>query len=114
MKRLALLLAVLLCSTALLYAGGKDKDKKGAGGKAMSMTGMVCSDKCVDTTATKASCKKDCTETGDMVFVDSKGKVYKVDNQDKVSGMGGKKVKVKGSMMAGDMMHIDDIAPVTY
>lgn len=115
MKRLALLLAVLLCSTVLLYAGGKDKDKKDAGGKAMSMTGMVCSDKCVDTTASKSSCKKDCTETGgDMVFVDSKGKVYKVDNQDKVSGMGGKKVKVKGSMMAGDMMHIDDIAPATY
>src|SRR5438309_10417603 len=113
MKRLGLLFAVLLCSSALLYAG--DKDKKDAGGKdkMMSMTGMVCSDKCVDTTASKASCKKDCTETGgDMVFVDSKGKVYKVDNQDKMSGMAGKKVKVKAQMMGSDTMHLFEIAPV--
>jgi hypothetical protein len=115
MKRVAWLLAVLLCSSALLYAGNKDKKEAGGKSKMMSMTGMVCSDKCVDTTASKASCKKDCSETGgDMVFVDSKGKVYKVDNQDKVAGMGGKKVKVKGGMMAGDMMHIYEIAPVTY
>jgi hypothetical protein len=45
--------------------------------------------------------------------IDSKGKAMKIDNQDKVAGMSGKKVKVKGSMMA-EMMHIDDIAPVTY
>jgi hypothetical protein len=82
-----LLLAVVLCSTVLLQAS--DQDKKDAGkGKMVSMTGMVCNEKCVTTTASKSSCNSSCSETGgDMVFVDSKGAVYKVDNQDKVAGM---------------------------
>jgi hypothetical protein len=114
MKKPALLLVVLLCSAVLLQAGDKDK-KDDSGKKMVSMTGMVCSDKCVDTTANKSSCKKDCAETGgDMVFVDSKGKLYKVDNQDKMAGMSGKKVKVKAGMMGEGMMHMYEIAPVTY
>ncbi len=111
MKRFAWVLVAVLCTTVLTFAG--DKDKKDAG-KGSSMMGMVCYSKCVTTTANKSSCNKNCTETsGDMVFVSDKGKMMKIDNQDKVSGMSGKKVKVKASMM-GDMMHIDEIAPVTY
>jgi len=111
MKRFAWALVVVLCTSLLTFAG--DKDKKSDGGK--DMMGMVCNSKCVTTTANKSSCKKDCTETGgDMVFISDKGKVMKVDNQDKVTGMGGKKVKVKASMMGADMMHIYEIAPVTY
>jgi hypothetical protein len=76
---------------------------------------MVCNSKCVTDTGGKSSCNKDCSETsGDVVFVDSKGATYKIDNQDKAMSMAGKKVKVKGKMMDGGMMHIDDIAPATY
>jgi hypothetical protein len=116
MKRMAWLLVAVLCSSVMLYAGGgKDKKNDAGKGKSMSMTGMVCNEKCVTTAGNKSSCNSSCSETaGDMVFVDSKGSVYKVDNQDKVSGMHGKKAKVKGSMMGKDTMHIDDIAPATY
>ena len=112
MKRMTWVLAAMLCSSVLMYAG--DKGKKDDAGKNTSMTGMVCNAKCVTTAGNKSSCDKNCSETaGDLVFIDGKGKVLKIDNQDKVSGMSGKKVKVKASMN-GDMMHVDDIAPVTY
>ena len=117
MKRMTWVLVAVLCSSALMYAGGgNDKDKQGAdAGKAKSMTGMICNSKCVKDTGGKSSCSKDCSEkTGAVVFVDSKGAMYKIDNQDKAMSMAGKKVKVKGSMMGKDMMHIDDIAPATY
>jgi hypothetical protein len=115
MKKLTLLLAVVLCSTVLLQASDKDKDKDAGKGKMVSMTGTVCNEKCVTTTASKSSCNSSCSESGgDLVFVDSKGAVYKVENQDKVAGMHGKKVKVKGGMMGKDMMHMYEIAPVTY
>jgi hypothetical protein len=114
MKRLALLLAVVLCSTALLQAGDKDQKDDGKG-KMMSMTGMVCNEKCVATTANKSSCKADCSETGgNLAFVDSKGKLFKIDNQDAAMPMAGKKVKVKCQMADNGMMHIYEIAPVTY
>lgn len=113
MKRMAWLLVAVLCSSVLMYAGEQGKKDDAAKGK--SMTGMVCNAKCVTTEGKKSSCSKTCSETaGDMVFIDSKGSVMKIDNQDKVSGMSGKKVKVKGTMMGSDMMHIDDIAPVSY
>ena len=113
MKHFAWVLVAVLCTSVLTFAG--EKGKKDDSGKASSMSGMVCYSKCVTTTGKKSSCNKNCTETsGDMVFVSDKGKMMKIDNQDKVSGMSGKKVKVKGSMMGADMMHIDEIAPVTY
>jgi hypothetical protein len=115
MKRSALLLAVLLCSAALLYAGGKDKTADGGKGKMMSMTGMVCNEKCVVTTESKSSCKADCSETGGtLAFVDNKGKLFKIDNQDAAMPHVGKKVKVKCQMADNGMMHIYEIAPVTY
>ena len=113
MKRMAWVLVAVLCSSVLMYAGG-GKDKKDDAGKGKSMTGMICNSKCVTTSGNKSSCNSSCSEaSGDVVFIDSKGKMMKIDNQDKAMPMAGKKVKVKGSMM-GDMMHIDDIAPATY
>jgi hypothetical protein len=115
MKRLALLLAVVLCSATLLQAAPQDKEKEAGNEKMMSMTGTVCSDKCVTTEGEKSSCNSSCSETGgNMVFVDDKGKLYKVDNEDKVMPMSGKKVKVKCKMADNGMMHVYEIAPATY
>ncbi len=113
MKKIVLVLAAVLCSSLLMFAGESDKMSKNDSGK--NMSGMVCDSKCVTMTEKKAACSKSCNETsGEMVFVDSKGHVMKIDNQDKVMGMAGKKVKVKGKMMGSDTMHVDEIAPVTY
>jgi hypothetical protein len=113
MKRFACVLVVVPCTSLLTFAQEQDHNKKADGGK--DMAGMVCYSSCVDTTASRPACKKDCSETsGDMSFVSDKGKVFKIDNQDKVTGMSGKKVKVKASIMSTDMMHIYEIAPVTY
>ena len=116
MKRLVLLVvAVVLCSAALLQsAAPQDKDKTEER-KMMSMTGMVCNEKCVTTTGDKSSCNKDCSETaGELAFVDSEGKLFKIDNQDKAMPMAGKQVKVKCKMMDNGKMHLYEIAPVTY
>jgi hypothetical protein len=113
MKRAAWLLIAVLCSAALLYASEPTGDKDEAG-KGKQMSGWLCSSKCVANTAGKASCKKGCTEGGDVVFIDSKGAVMKIENQDKVMPMAGKKVKMKASMKGADMMYVYEIAPATY
>ena len=114
MKRLALLLAVVLCSAALLQAA-EPSDKKDDAGKGKEMTGMLCNSKCVTSDKGKSACNKSCYETkGDVVFIDSKGVVMKIDNQDKVMPMAGHKVKMKAEMMGKDMMHVYEIAPATY
>jgi hypothetical protein len=114
MKRLALLLAAVLCSAALLQAA-EPSDKKDDADKGKSMSGMICNSKCVTETGGKSACNKTCAETkGDVVFIDSKGAVMKIENQDKAMSMAGKKVKMKAKMMDGGMMHIYEIAPATY
>ncbi len=91
MKRIAWVVVTLLCSAMLLFAGDK--------GKAHDMTGWVCNDKCVSQTAGKATCDASCTDTsGDYVFIDDKGKVDKIANQDMAKPMSGKKVKMKATM----------------
>jgi hypothetical protein len=111
---MAWLLVAVLCSSALMYAG-EGKDKKDDAGKGKSMSGMICNSKCVTETGGKSSCNKSCSETtGDVVFIDSKGAVMKIENQDKVMPMAGKKVKMKAAMMDGGMMHVYEIAPATY
>jgi hypothetical protein len=49
-----------------------------------------------------------------VVFIDSKGTVMKIENQDKVMSMAGKKVKMKAAMKGTDMMYVYEIAPATY
>src|SRR5512142_1910612 len=108
MKRMAGVLAMVMCTAALVYAGDSAKGQ--------DMTGWICNSKCVTQTANKSTCDKNCTETtGDVVFISNKGTVSKIENQDKVSSMGGKKVKMKASMdKDSGMMHVYEIAPATY
>ena len=114
MKRMAWLLIAVLCSAAMLHANeptGEDDEA----GKGKQMSGWLCSSKCVATnTGSKASCKKDCSVGGDVVFIDSKGAVMKIENQDKVMSMAGKKVKMKAAMKGTDMLYVYEIAPATY
>jgi hypothetical protein len=114
MKRMAWLLIAVLCSAALLYASEPTGDKDEAG-KGKQVSGWLCNSKCVTNSGNKASCKKDCSESGgDVVFIDSKGAVMKIENQDKVMSMAGKKVKMKAAMKGADMMYVYEIAPATY
>jgi hypothetical protein len=107
MKRMAWVLAVMLCSAALLNAGDANQGKE--------MSGWLCNSKCVTQADNKASCDKNCTETGgDVVFIDSKGAVSKIENQDKVASMAGKQVKMKVSMNKEKGMYVYEIAPATY
>ena len=114
MKRMAWLLITVLCSAALLHAS-EPKSKDDEAGKGKQMSGWLCNSKCVTNTGSKTSCKKDCSETGgDVVFIDSKGAVMKIENQDKVTSMAGKKVKMKAAMKGTDMMYVYEIAAATY
>jgi hypothetical protein len=87
MKRSVCLLVAVLASTISLYAEDM--------GKASDMTGWLCNAKCVKQSAGQSSCDQTCTDkTGDVVLVDDQGKVFKIANQDKVVGHGGKKMKM--------------------
>ena len=113
MKRTAWLLIAVLCSAVLLHAS--EPSGKDDAGKGKQMSGWLCNSKCVSNTGGKASCNKGCSETGgDVVFIDSKGAVVKIENQDKVMSMSGKKVKMKAEMKGKDMMYVYEIAPATY
>jgi hypothetical protein len=97
MRRMALLLVAMLCMGIVAYADemGKGKDE----GKGSAMTGWLCNSKCVKTGGSKNTCDKTCTASeGDVVFIDSQGKVDNIANQDMVKSHAGKKVKMKASM----------------
>lgn len=108
MKRTSLILATVLCTAALLHAGEANKGK--------DMSGWLCNAKCVTHDAGKAACDSKCTATdGDVVFISDKGAVSKIENQDKVTPMAGKKVKMKASMnKEKDMLYVYEIAAPTY
>jgi len=108
-KKLAAIAVLALGSAVMLQA----QDMKDKGMKGTEMTGVVCSSKCVNTTTTPASCKADCKESGDAVFIDDQGKVTKIANAKKVKGHFGKKVKMHGEMMKDkDMMEVYDVTNV--
>jgi hypothetical protein len=97
MRRMALLLVAIVCMGIAAYADemGKDKDD----GKGTAMSGWLCNSKCVKTSGSKSTCDKGCTATeGDVVFIDSHGKVDNIANQDMVKSHAGKKVKMMASM----------------
>ena len=96
MRRTAFLMLVMLCTGIASYADhlGKGKDDKGT-----AMTGWLCNSKCVNPSGSKNTCDKACTATeGDVVFIDSQGKVDNIANQDMVKSHTGKKVKMMASM----------------
>jgi len=102
MKRMAALVALIL--GLLLSASAQDKSK------ASEMTGTVCDQKCVKQDSGKAACDTSCTEhSGQAVFLDDSGNLWKVANPASCKGKMGKKVKVQGEKMGDDTMYLHDV-----
>ena len=104
MKRIAWLLVAVLGLASLLLADDM--------GKMTEMTGTLCNNKCVQQSSGHAACDQNCADkSGDVVMVDGQGKVFKIANQDKVKGLGGKKAKMKCRPVKGatDTMYIDNL-----
>jgi hypothetical protein len=91
MKQIAWLLVTIFCLAVFVSAGEKNNS--------MDMTGWVCNAKCVDQTSGKATCNKNCSESaGQVVFIDNKGQVLQISNQEMAQPMAGKKCHMKGKM----------------
>ena len=91
MKRIAWLLVLMFGAASFLFASDKNNSHE--------MTGWICNAKCVDQSSGMATCNKNCSETsGDVVFINEKGKVYQISNQPKAQPMSGKKCKMKAKM----------------
>jgi len=91
MKRIAWLLVTIFCLAILLCASDKNNS--------MDMTGWVCNAKCVDHSTGTATCNRSCSESsGAVVFIDSKGRVLQISNQEMATPMSGKRCHLKGKM----------------
>ena len=81
---------------------------------AKSFTGTVsdsnCGAKHAKSSAAAAECVEKCVSSGGKYVLVSKGKVYQVDDQDKFKGMGGKSVKVSGTL-SGDTITVASVTP---
>jgi hypothetical protein len=89
MRKIALLAFAVLVFGRLSLAGGK------------TFTGVVSDTHCgiKHSTPGNADCVEHCVSGGaKYVLVSSDGNVYLLDAQDKFKGLGGKSVKVKGSL----------------
>ena len=93
MQRTSLAFVMMLsCWASLLFAGDKNNNKPA------EMTGWICYSKCVDQSSGSATCNKNCTEGGELVFIDeASGKVSKITNQEMAKPMSGKKCKMKAT-----------------
>ena len=100
MKRIAFVLAVVSISA---LAGAQTA-------KAHKLTGWIGDSKCGASMHTPA-CVKKCVDAGQKpVFVDSKNKVWAIDNTDAVSNYYGDKVKVEATVdSANNSIHIDKV-----
>jgi hypothetical protein len=88
MKRIAWLLAPVLLSAVSLYAEDMRKEA--------DMSGVLCNSNGVVQNEGHAACDQTYAgQSGDVVFVDGQGRVFKVANQDKVVLRAGKKSKTK-------------------
>ena len=102
MKRMATLVALIL--GLLISAYAQDQIKT------MEMTGTVCDQKCVKQDSEKNSCDTSCTEhSGQAVFLDDSGKLWKVANPESCKGKMGKKVTIHGKKMDDDTMYLNDV-----
>jgi hypothetical protein len=102
MKRMVALVALIL--GLLISASAQDKSK------ASEMTGTVCDQKCVKQDSGTAACDASCTEhSGQAVFLDDSGKLWKVANPASCKGKMGKKVKIQGEKMGDDTMFLHDV-----
>ena len=102
MKRVATLAALIL--GIIISAFAQDKSK------ASEMTGTVCDQKCVKQDAGKNACDTSCTEhSGQAVFLDDSGNLWKVANPASCKGKMGKKVKIQGEKMDDNTMYLHDV-----
>lgn len=102
MKRLAALVTLILGMVVLTSAQDKSK--------ASEMTGMVCDQKCVKQDAGKNACDTSCSEhSGQAVFLDDSGNLWKVANPASCKGKMGKKVTVQGEKMNDNTMYLHDV-----
>jgi len=102
MKRLAALMALILGT--LISASAQDQSKT------MEMTGMVCDQKCVTQDAGQASCDTSCKQhSGQAVFLDDSGKLWKVANPASCKGKMGKKVTIHGEKKDDDTMYLREL-----
>ena len=82
---------------------------------AKTFTGTVSDSNCgvkhAKASAAAETCVEKCVSGGAKYVLVSKGKVYQVDNQDKFKGLGGKSVKVSGTL-SGETITVADVSPV--
>ena len=102
MKRFTALGALILGLAITAFA--QDQSKM------MEMTGTVCDQKCMKQDADKASCDTSCKEhSGQAVFLDDSGKLWKVANPASCKGKMGKKVTIHGEKKDDDTMFFHDV-----
>jgi len=108
LKRIVCSLVAVLVSAISLYSEDM--------GKVNTMTGWLCNSACVTQSGGHAACDQNCADrSGDIVFVDNDGKLWKVANQDKVMSYVGKQVKMKcrpakDAKDTKDTMYIDTVS----
>jgi hypothetical protein len=78
-------------------------------------TGTVSDEHCgakhAKASAAAESCVEKCVSGGAKYVLVSRGKVYQVDDQDKFKGLGGKSVKVTGSL-SDNTITVAEVTPV--
>lgn len=102
-KKSAMLVLIVFAFACLSFAAAK------------SFTGTVSDSNCgvkhAKASAAAAECVEKCVSGGGKYVLVSKGKVYQVDDQDKFKGLGGKSVKVTGTL-SGDTITVASVSPV--
>lgn len=97
-KKVAMAMFTLLTCACLSWAVPK------------TWTGTVSDNQC-GATKHDAACVEKCVAAGSKYVLVSKGKVYALDAQDKFKGMGGKQVKVTGTLSGNDAIAVDSVRP---
>jgi hypothetical protein len=102
MKKVTILAFAMLVFASLSWAA----DKSWTG----TVSDSMCGAKHATAGADAAACVEKCVTGGSSYVLVSKGKVYKLDAQDKFKGMGGTSVKVAGKM-TGDSIAVTSVSP---
>ncbi len=102
-KRLLAVVFGMLVGASMAFGAGK------------AVVGTVsdsgCGVKHATASADAEACVEKCVAGGASYVLVSKGKVYKLDAQDKFKGMGGKRVKVTGTV-SGDSITVESVEAV--
>jgi hypothetical protein len=102
-KRITMVVVTLFAFGCLSWAASK------------SWTGTVSDEHCgakhAKASAAAEGCVEKCVSGGAKYVLVSKGKVYQVDAQDKFQGLGGKSVKVTGSL-SDSTITVAEVSPV--